>query len=493
LRRILVMKKKVFVVITILALAAIGVYLVFGNNGGKESLPEVAVETAKLDTIVTTVNAKGEVSLLNSELIYSSIEAEVDEVLVEKNDVVTDGQPIIKYKEKTREKLENQLRDAQLSVRTAEIALNEAKIPPSQTTIEKARIDITDAESSIKDAKYALEQLEDKIAQQNRKILDAEKKLSDKRNLHNAGGASQYEVDSLEEELKDLQDVLTDYNKQKAQDQEKLKQYDDNLNYMKIVYEDTVNQLNTQSSKNTIALREIDLQKCRLAVEEIEADLRDFQEVIYSPIDGTVTDLKVSRGEVTPTDKVLMEISNIEDYIVKLDVNERNISKIAIGQEVVIEGSVLGKETVTGTVTKIGYIAETKTNSNGSEQVVPVEVTLDGSKDASLLKPGFSLEASITTDIKENVVVIPILSTLSESDGSSYVFIVKDDSTLEKRQVELGAYADMTVEAIGVNEGEKIVAQPTIDMYEGMKIALPADIEETQVGENEEATEVDAQ
>jgi len=242
------------------------------------------------------------------------------------------------------------------------------------------------------------------------------------------------------------------------------------LTYKENVYEETKSKTSATDTKNLIAQRSISVQQAQIKLEDARKELEDYQPEILSPIDGTVTVVSVSKGEMASTEKSLMEISNVDDYVVKVDVNERNAAKVDLGQEVEITGAVLEKNSVFGKVTKIGNIAEQKQTSNGTERIVPVEITVTPSEESKVLKPGFSLEAKITTEVKENIVVVPILATLKDLDGSTYVYVVKADNTLEKRSVEQGLYADMNVEVTGLEEGEVIVSQPTPDMTEGTVI-----------------------
>ena len=468
------MKKKKILIIGLVSVAAIAaVYM--GSQYLKSKVSNIGfpvqVETVSRDTIITNVSAKGEVSLLNSELIFANTNAEVEEVLVEKNDMVKKGDVLLRYKEKSKEKIENQLREAELNLKSAEISLNQETIPASETDLENARMSIKSAEDKIKDQEYAIDRLERDLKDQEKAVEDAKKTVENTKLLYEAGAASKDELTTAEDALKTAENLLVSKKNDYAQNVQTMESLRDNLTYQNNLYNQLVNKNSTQQSKNTVAQRQISVEQMRLRVDELRKDLADFQYEIISPIDGTVTELNISKGAITPTDKALMEISNIEDFVVKVNVNERNAAKIATGQVAEIKGSVLGDERASGKITKIGYIAEQKQSSSGGmETVIPVEITVDPSEASKLLKPGFSLEAIITTQVKENVVALPILSTLKESNGDNFVYVVKEDNTLEKRIVTLGVYSDMTVEAEGVSEGETIVAQPTFDMHDGMKI-----------------------
>lgn len=481
-------KKVLIIVSTVLVLGVAlfaGVQYVSGRNAGSEKRPVMEAIVGR-DTIITKVTSKGEVSLLNTQLIYANLVAEVEEVLVEKNDTVSAGQPIIQYKEKSREDLERSIEKAKLDVQGAELALNSAKIPPSVSSVERAKVDMDNARKVVERAKNDVDDMDKDIARQEEKVNDYKKELANNETLLLAGAISQKTVDDARKVLRDMEEALDTLKKSRSYKAQEIGTSEEAYRYSELVYGDIVNKLSEQSVQNNIKQQEISLQRARLALTQLERELEDFQLEILSPISGTVTKVNVSRGEITPTDKALMEIADITDYIIKADVNERNSGKIEIGQDVKLTGAVLGEDTVTGKVTKIGYIAETKQNNNGTERVIPVEITVDRDSRVNVLKPGISLDATIITSVKEDTIAIPILSTLSESDGSSFVYIIKDDDTLEKRPVKLGAYADMSVEVEGVVEGERIVAQPSVDMSDGMAVMVTnREAEEQQSGGEE--------
>lgn len=478
------MKKKAIIicaaiaVVAVLGFAAKSILSAGSNNMG---LP-VGTEKIKRDTIITTVSSKGEVSLLNSELIFATSIAEVDKVLVEKNDEVKKGDVLLRYKERSREDMETQLREAELALQSARLNLSQSRIPASATDLASADLAITNAENKITEFEYTVSVLEKGLEDQKRAVSDAEKDYNNTKALFDAEAASQSELDAAEKKLNDANKLLETKQKEYDQTLSTRKSLDDNLEYQKSVREQLANKSATQDAKNTTAQRQISVEQAQLKVNQLRRDLEDFQYEILSPIDGTVTELNISEGALTPTDKALMEISDVENFVVKMDVNERHAAKIALGQEAVITGSVLGKETVKGKISKISSIAEKKQTNNGTERVITVEITVDNSQESKLLKPGFSLEAVITTEVKENVVVASILSTLKDSDGSNYVFVVKEDNTLEKRTVVLGSYSDMTVEILeGLSEGETVVSQPSFNFAEGMTIMpMPNEAAETE-------------
>lgn len=465
-------KKKIIITgIVFLGLAGGGWFFYNRSVAAKAAVPAAMptpVEKVGRATIITEVSAKGEVDLQDTELVYTNTVAEAEDVPVKKGDEVKKGQVLIRYKEKSLEDLHDQLSEAKLNLQTAQLALDAARLTDVKDSVkESARLQVLTARQAIETRSAGIEERESSLKTLREDIGKAEKDYEDKKLLHDVGALARTELEQAEKELQTLQTQLKNDTSSLELEKARLTNDENALSLAERQYEETLNP-DKRIEDNAIASAEITLQKSRLQVEKIQKEIEDFQNEILSPIDGTLTQVNVSKGEVTPTDKVLMEVSNLERYVVRLEVRERDAPSIKEGMEATVSSPVFGSDTYKGTVTKIGGMAELKSTSSGTEKIVPVELTMDSA--APLLKPGYSMEAVIVTKTSEDAVVVPILATLSERNGSNYVYVVKEDNTLEKRVVKLGSFSDLTVEAEGIEEGEIIVSQPVMGMDEGSVI-----------------------
>ncbi|MCL2593665.1 MAG: HlyD family efflux transporter periplasmic adaptor subunit, partial [Defluviitaleaceae bacterium] len=380
--------------------------------------------------------AQREISVSQAQLEVDRIQKELDDFqeLIDQNRTgLTERQ-----RDDRKEEIERRLEAVTLNLRSAQIALENELIPVSDTQITNARLDISRTERSLADLESERENILLNISRQT---------------------------------TTNHEDRLNTYNRQLEAIDRNIRMTEETKLLAEINLVDIQNRLNSPQSQNNVSQRRINVSQAQLEVDRIERELSDFSEVLYSPISGTITDLRISQGEISPTERPLMEVSNIGEFVVRAFVNERNIARVELGQEVKIEANVLGRGNyATGIVTRIDQIAQTRQSTTGQEIVVPVEITVNPSVEASQLKPGFSLDVTITTSVNTDVVVVSILSTLTDADGNAFVFVVRDDNSLERRMVTTGAFADMYMEVIGLNAGETIVSQPTLNMYDGMII-----------------------
>ena len=521
--------------LTVIALA-----FLFGC--GSESIAsDVAIVEVTRKTLETSITAQGEVALLGTgEVAFIANSLEVEEVLVNVNDVVTKGQPLIRFssnlqeRNRQREQLEHQLNDTNLLLSSQQVSLQAMRIGPTTLELENANLNITRASQGIQDANLALSQLETNIDLQQRTIeiarrdveaaerdveaaerglelvytnlIDAQTNLANIQILFNAGASTQIQLDNAKRNLEaseneifnantrvsnaqsrvfavnaqlmNAQTQLQTLENQRLQVQTNISVAIDNHRIAEIQLSEIQNRTTSQQNLNAIAQQEIAIQRTQLAITDIErniANLEDVEEYLFSPATGTITSINVVAGSIAQAGAPLVQINDPESYVIRAFINERHVSQIALGQPVLVEGSILAGQVLHGSVQNISTIA---TNIGVNERVIPIEINVDN-LDTTLLIPGVTLDVTVTTDVRENVVSIPLLATLVDPNGT-FVFVT-NENLLEQRFIQIITHADMYIEVEGLYQGEFIVAQPLPApmMYPGM-LVNPININEPQ-------------
>ena len=89
-----------------------------------------------------------------------------------------------------------------------------------------------------------------------------------------------------------------------------------------------------------------------------------------------------------------------------------------------------------------------------------------------VLLPGQFTKVKLLLDVRENATVVPQKSLIIEK-GGAYVFVMRRDSTVEKRFIELGPefQNNMVVER-GLAPGEMIVTEGYHKLAPGMKVRV---------------------
>lgn len=168
-------------------------------------------------------------------------------------------------------------------------------------------------------------------------------------------------------------------------------------------------------------LARTNLDRAKAAVEQSQAYLdRALDQLdkctIRAPMAGTITTLNSEEGEnviigtMNNAGTVIMIISDLSEIVVKADVDETDIARLALGQEVKISLDAFPDTIFDGQVTEIGNAA--KVTGSFQEQVTNFEVTILITDNVPDIKPGMNATVDITTETRDDVVKIPIQSVV---------------------------------------------------------------------------------
>ena len=154
-----------------------------------------------------------------------------------------------------------------------------------------------------------------------------------------------------------------------------------------------------------------------------QSDENLFKTTIYSPMEGTVSQLLVELGErVLGTSQFqgtnVMTVADLSRMEARVDVGENDIVLISIGDTARIDVDAVKGRKLTGVVYEIGNAAKTKglgTQEEVTNFVVKIRI-LD--KDV-LLRPGMSMTATVETETKNNVLAVPIQSVTTRTPGKT--------------------------------------------------------------------------
>lgn len=166
----------------------------------------------------------------------------------------------------------------------------------------------------------------------------------------------------------------------------------------------------------------------------------------HSPIRGTVLSKQVQEGQYVDEGMVLYELADLSKVWVYIDVYEKDIPLIRIGQavEVTIESY---PEQISGTVTFIDPVVNSETRT--------VRVRAEFANPTGLLKPKMYLKAAISK-IVQGALVIPASAVLT-TGKKTVVWVETQPNIFEPRNVTLGLSSDSFYQILdGLREGELV-------------------------------------
>jgi RND family efflux transporter MFP subunit len=170
---------------------------------------------------------------------------------------------------------------------------------------------------------------------------------------------------------------------------------------------------------------------------------------VTSPISGYVTSVNVAVGGMASQAMPAVTISNIDIVQIKSTVSENLINRIKVDDKVNVKISSIGEKPFTGTITALSPSPAT------GSLTYPLIVTLDNTD--KLIKPGMSAEIVITSERKENAIVIPSGAVMIKG-GKTVVAVVDSTNKVTIKDVVLGIDNGNIVEILeGLKVGENVV------------------------------------
>lgn len=177
-------------------------------------------------------------------------------------------------------------------------------------------------------------------------------------------------------------------------------------------------QSNFLSAKASYDAAQASVLQSKASLKEVMETL--YKTTIYSPMDGTVTQLNVEVGERVlgsgfTQGTNLMTISDLNNIEAVVDVDENDVVLVSMNDTANVKVDAFGDKVFKGIVSEIGNSA--KTSGFGTQQeVVNFEVKIKLIDPDEFLRPGMSCNADVETETVNNVVSVPIQSVTIRTD-----------------------------------------------------------------------------
>ena len=210
------------------------------------------------------------------------------------------------------------------------------------------------------------------------------------------------------------------------------------------------------------ALAQIEQAKLQVKNAEVQKQLADIQvkqalrrleqATISAPLSGVLSAINVKEGETVGTQPVITMV-DLSRYHIDITVDEIDVAKVKLNQEVLITLDSLPGVEVKG---KIDRISPTSTTVNG---VVSYSVRVVLDKSDAPLKTGMTANASIVLEKRADVLLAPNWAVRRDrTTGKAYLTIKNGDQTQEI-EVKTGLRNDAFSEIVsGAEKGQTVVA-----------------------------------
>ena len=189
-----------------------------------------------------------------------------------------------------------------------------------------------------------------------------------------------------------------------------------------------------------------------------QANAKAAERTVKAPSSGSIVELNAKVGATvtggmimgegdTSGGKQCMQIADLSKMKVTVQVGEKDIAKIAVGQSANVTYPAFPDIVSQGTVTAIASVANSDAaNGGGSSVTFNVDILIEAPD--SRLKPGMTAEVSVVTEQLDDVVMVPTMALMTEDGEHYYVNVATDGEGKETRRVKVTVVTQNDNEAV---------------------------------------------
>lgn len=217
------------------------------------------------------------------------------------------------------------------------------------------------------------------------------------------------------------------------------------------------------------ALAEYDSLKAKVARqrEQVALAKRNLSYTkLTAPQAGRINSVPVDLHRNVTAGQAVVVMSSGSRLEIEVGIPDKIIPYVAVGDQVGISFDVFQDVRIPGTVTEVGVATD-------GSVIYPVTVTLD--KEDDRLRAG--MVGEVTFDFKQvadmGFVSVPSVAVFGDPDGKHYVWVVTNDKTVHRREVQVG-FPDQIGLVIrkGLEPGDVVVTRGVHSIREGQEVLL---------------------
>lgn len=194
-----------------------------------------------------------------------------------------------------------------------------------------------------------------------------------------------------------------------------------------------------------------------------QANAKAAGRTVTAPSSGSIVELNAKVGATvtggmimgesdTSGGKQCMQIADLSKMKVTVQVGEKDIAKIAVGQSANVTYPAFPDIVSQGTVTAIASVANSDSNYGGGSVTFNVDILIEAPD--SRLKPGMTAEVSVVTEQLDDVVMVPTMALMTEDGEHYYVNVATDTEGKKTRRVK--------VTVVTQNDNETVVGKTQV-------------------------------
>ena len=210
------------------------------------------------------------------------------------------------------------------------------------------------------------------------------------------------------------------------------------------------------ANANAVSTAQRNLASAQAALEQATA--KAAERTVKAPSSGSIVELNAKVGATVTGGMIMgesdtsggtqcMQIADLSKMKVTVQVGEKDIAKIAVGQSANVTYPAFPDIVSQGTVTAIASVANSDAaNGGGGNVTFNVDILIEA-PDARL-KPGMTAEVSVVTEKLDDVVMVPTMALMTEDGEHYYVNVATDDEGKQTHRVKVAVVTQNDNEAV---------------------------------------------
>lgn len=220
--------------------------------------------------------------------------------------------------------------------------------------------------------------------------------------------------------------------------------------------------------KGGVTLRELrnaELSKANAQNDYERAEIQLAKMEVKAPFSGVIVDLPYyTQGVKISTGQAVVSLMSYDKMYVEINLPEKNISEVKVGQEVIITNYTLTEDTITGHVSQLSPVISDETRTFAGKLLID--------NPELILRPGMFVKANIITAQKDSVIVIPKDIIMSGSRGK-YVFVVGRNSAADDRRITTGISNQDNIEIVeGLKPNDRLIIKGFETLRDNSKVKV---------------------
>lgn len=379
----------------------------------------------------------GQLSYHEKVNIASKVEGRLEKVLVRDGDVVRRGQVVARI-ERLPLELQRRQQESSLDIR--------------KTSLRLANTELEEAERQVAIHIAGIEKARAQLADQKSQWQNMARLLKNREELYRAGGLSHSDLSSFRTEVttsetryrlaeKELAIQETGYRDADLQQAGFTMPQNDRERRARLIA------LHTRSAHARVEAAESEVAQARQALRA--TDLLLAETVIRSPLNGKVASRAMDTGEMVRADSIILTLVALDPLVCRIDVNEKEISRVAEGQRVVLRIDAFPDEEIESSIHRITPVIDEKSRS--------VSVRASLANPAGKFLPGMFARVTLHTGEGRTLPMLPLGAVASREGDRGHVFIPVEGGVV-RQAVRLGSEdADYIEITDGIDADTRVV------------------------------------